>query len=51
MKKDVGTAHAIFDHSHSLEELREVVGRINNNPNVPQKQDMKYFIKIPLDLN
>ncbi len=36
-KRGRGTAHAIFDHSHSLEELREAIDRINNNPNVPQK--------------
>lgn len=36
-KRDRGTAHAIFDHSHSIEELREAIDRINNNPNVSQK--------------
>jgi len=32
-----GTAHAIFDHSSSLDDLREAIDRINNNPNVSQK--------------
>ena len=36
-KRDRGTAHAIFDHSHSIEELRDAIDRINNNPNVSQK--------------
>jgi hypothetical protein len=36
-KRDRGTAHAIFDHSSSLEDLRDAIDRINNNPNVSQK--------------
>ncbi len=36
-KNNVGIAHAIFDHSSSLVDLRRVIDRINNDPYVSQK--------------
>jgi hypothetical protein len=36
-KRDRGTAHAIFDHSGSLEKLKQAIVKINNNPDSSQK--------------
>ena len=36
-KQSRGTAHAVFDHSGSLEELREIVDGFNSNSDIHRK--------------